>query len=185
MYPRLPAIFHSKTPAKLLITFFTAIFLMLESPTLEAGGWGKTGDVFEYESTTWNGVYFDMNGLSFLASIPNYSGASLQNGLASLTGSINQDIGYIIEASFIQTFTPPKTLQGFVKMVQDANPAYIINIVDASPIGAKYAVDLIPIDQNAIAFWRFISTDRRLIKMGTDDTDINRRLYFFESLYIQ
>src|ERR1700722_18824320 len=66
------------------LSIFLTIFTILQSPTLEAGGWGKTKEVVEYEGTTWNTVYFDMNGLYFEASVPNYSGALLQNDTASL-----------------------------------------------------------------------------------------------------
>jgi hypothetical protein len=162
-----------------------AISLISHATNLEAGGWGKTKETFQYEGATWDGVYFDMNGLNLQAFIPNYSGAALQNGEVSINGSVNEEIGYLIATSFNSNFTPPKTAKQFVKMIQDANPSHVINVVDSKKLKAKYAVDLIPKNQNDTAFWRFISTNNRLIKMGTDDTNGNRRLYFFESLSIR
>lgn len=185
MYSKLSIhrLFSSKAPIFLLLTL-SLLFSMSQASKLEAGGWGKSEEVFEYEGTMWNGVYFDMNSLSFSASIPNYSGTVLQNGLVSLNGNIEEDAGYVITTSFNPGFTPPKSLQEFVKMIQDANPNYLINVVESKKLGAKYAVDIIPINQEDTAFWRFLSTKDRLIKLGTDDTNANRRLYFFESLYI-
>ena len=155
----------------------------LQIPCLEAGGWGKTEEVMEYEGTTWNAVYFNMNGLSFTASIPNYSGTMLQNGIVSLEGKVEEDNGYVIITSLDQGFTTPKSRKKFIKMIQEANPEYTVVSIDSKKLGSKYAVDLIPIDQDA-AFWRFLSTDDRLIKMGTADANENRRLNFFESMLI-
>lgn len=176
-------IFKSKIPSILFGIFFT-IFLIFQTTNLEAGGWGKTEEIFQHEGTTWNGVFFDMNGLNFLASIPNYSGTVFQNGIVNLKGNIKEDIGYVITTSFNPGFTPPKTAQEFAKMIQNANPSYLINIISSENLGARYAIDMIPINQEDTIFWRFLSTTDRLIKMGTNDTNENRRLYFFEGLYI-
>lgn len=175
--------FKSKIPSVLFGIFFTLSFTF-QATNLEAGGFGQTEEIFQHEGTTWNGVFFDMNGLNFLAFIPNYSGTVLQNGIVDLNGSIKKDIGYLITTSFYPGFTPPKTAQEFAKMIQDANPYHLINIIGSKKLGAKYAIDIIPMNQEHTTFWRFLSTKDRVIKMGTNDTNENRRLYFFESLYI-
>ncbi len=167
----------------LRLTF--VLFSMLLTPHLaEASGWGKTEEVNQFEGVLWNGVYFDMNGLNFIASIPNYAGASMQNGSVSVNGEIDENTGYVIATALNKGFTPPKSLKEFVKIIQDANPDYIIQTVEAKKLGAKYALDLVPKNQADTAFWRFLATKDRLIKMGTDDTNPNRRLYFFESIHI-
>ncbi|CUI16938.1 putative secreted protein [Candidatus Protochlamydia naegleriophila] len=167
----------------ILFSFFFSLFLLLQTADLTAGGWGKNDHICEHEGTIWNGVYFDMNGLNFSASIPNYSGTSLQNGIVSINGNVKED-GYVIITSFNSGFTPQKSAKEFAKMIQDANPNYLVNIVECKKLGAKYAVDMIPINSNDTAFWRFLSTNDRLIKMGSDDANANRRLYFFESIFI-
>lgn len=179
-YPHL----YFKMP-KALLSMLLALFLMCQFMPLEAGGWGKTSKVVEHEETTWNGVYFDMNGLNFIASIPNYAGTSMQNGRVTLKGRIEEEIAYLIMTSFNPGFTPPKKATDFAQMVQEANPSYVVNLVDANKLGAQYAVDLIPLDQEEDPiFWRFVSTNDRLIQMANNDTNENRRLYFFDSLYI-
>jgi hypothetical protein len=173
-----------KLPA-LLISCLIFLFSIVQISHLEAGGWGKTDDVIEHEGATWNGVYYDMNGLNFLAYIPGYSGAELQNGITKLKGSLNDESGYVIITTFNPNFEPPKSKKEFVKMIQVANPNYLVQAIDSKKQGAKYAIDMIPANPEYTAFWRYLSTDDRLIKMGTDDPDENRHLYFFESLYIE
>lgn len=162
-----------------------AFFSLIAVPSVEASGWGKTEDVSTYEETTWNGVYFDMNGLYLTASIPNYSGASLQNGLVSIGGEVGEEIAYIITTSFNQGFTPPKSLKEFVKMVQEANPERQVTAVKSKKMGAKYIVDIVPIQSEDKTFWRFLVTEDRLIKMGTDDINDARRTKFFDSIRIK
>lgn len=174
--------FHK--PSLLLFSLFFAFFALFQEQALEAGGWGKTDQQIQYEGTKWNGVYFDNNGLYFNASVPNSSGTSLQNGLVTFQGSIGNDIGYVITTTFNPGYTPPASLNEFVKIVQEANPSYIVTAIDAKALGAKYAVDMIPKSQDGTAFWRFLTTKDRLIKMGTDDDNGNRRYFFFESIYI-
>lgn len=161
-----------------------ALFLILSTVScLEAGGWGKTKEVTEFEGNSWNGVYFEMNGLHLTASIPNYSGAQLKNGAVSLSGQV-EDAGYAIITSFNPGFTPPKSLEEFVKMIQDANPNHIVIAIDSEKLGTLYAVDLIPVNQETTTFWRFLTTNDRLIKMGSADVNDNRRLNFFESIRV-
>ena len=166
-----------------IFSLFITLFTMLQFPCLEAGGWGNTEKVTEYEGTQWNGVYFNLNGLHFDASIPNYSGAVLQNDTASLSGEVGE-AGYVIITSFNPGFTPPKSIKKFLKMIQEANPDYTITAIDCKKGGAKYAVDMVPMNQEVTAYWRFFSTKDRLIKMGTADTNENRRLHFFGSMRI-
>lgn len=178
------SLFFSKI-SKMLFFIVLSLFSLSQTSNLEAGGWGQTKEVFEYEGILWNGVYFDMNKLKFSASIPNYSGTILQDGLVFLQGEIEEDIGYVIIVSFDSGFIPPKSTQEFVKMIQEANPNYIVNVIDSKKLGAKYAVDLIPINQkDDTAFWRFLATKDRLIQAGTDDSNESRRLYFFNSLHV-
>lgn len=175
-------------------SFFSAVslasFLTLSAlvfaPALEASGWGKTNKVSQYEGTAWNGVYFDLENLNLKASIPNYSGGQFQNGDVFLRGIIeSDDAGYVIMSSYNAGFAPPKTLEKFVKMIQDANPEHLVNAVDANKFGALYVVDLIPVDHTDSNFWRFLSSEDRLIRMGTDDSNEHRRINFFESVYIK
>lgn len=167
-----------------MIGFFCTLFTFLQPVNLEAGGWGQREDVCEHEGILWNGVFFDMNGIHLSAYLPNYSGTQLQNGIVSLEGNINDTIGYVIITSFNPGFSPPKSLEAFMKLIQDANPTALINPVDAQKFGAKYAIDLIPANPKESSFWRFIATKDRLIKMGSDDINENQRIYFFDSLYI-
>lgn len=185
MYSEL-SIRHSFSSKLSLFSFVLifSIFTLLHVPSLEAGGWGKTDEVINYEGTSWNGVYFDMNGLHFAAALPNYSGTLLQNGTVSLSGQAQGDARYVIITSFNPGFTPPKSIEGFVKIVQEANPTYSVFAIDAKELGAKYAIDMIPMNNEDVIFWRLISTKDRLIKMGTNDVNENRRLNFFESIYI-
>jgi hypothetical protein len=165
------------------VTFFITICLLLQT-SLQADGWGKTEQVIEFEGTTWNGIYFDLNGLNLTASIPNYSGASLQNGTVSMTGSVG-DAGFAILTSMNSGFKPPKTIQEFVKLVQDANPEFVVSAIDPKKFGVKYAVDLAPVNQDETVFWRFLSTKDRLIQLGTADANANRRVYFFDSVFVK
>lgn len=151
---------------------------------LEAGGWGKNQEVVICEGTTFNGVYFDMNGLDFVAAIPNYSGAILQNGEVRFNTTFEDDSGYLISTTLNAGFTPPHHERDFVKMVQDANPDYIVHALNSRDYGAVYCVDMIPKDQNDSIFWRLLCTKNHLIKMATSDKNENRRFHFFESIYI-
>lgn len=159
-----------------------ALFASLQISSLEAGGWGKTDTVTTYEETLWNGVFFDMNGLNFTASLPNYSGTVMQ-GNVSLYGTIEDVANYVI-CTTLESQIPPKSQKEFLKMIQDANPTYQTTAVDGKPFGAKYVVDLIPSKVGA-AYWRFVCTKDRLIQMGTDDANGNRRIHFFNSILIQ
>lgn len=176
---------HSKISMRILsVSFFLAAFLFLQTPSLEAGGWGKSEEVVDFEGAKWNGVFFDMNGLHFLASIPNYSGSTLQNGNIQFKGSVGTS-GYSIVTTLNAAYTPPRTLAEFVKLVQEANPNAIVVAVDGSGSGAKYAVDILPKNQEEDgSFWRFLSTKDRIVRMGTIDTNETRRFHFFESIYI-
>ncbi|MDB6081090.1 MAG: putative secreted protein [Chlamydiia bacterium] len=168
-----------------LFSLFLSLSSLCQTAHLEAGGWGKTDKAFEHEGVKWNSVYFDMNGLDFIASIPNYSGAALQNNDATIRGNANEKVGYAIVSPFNPDFTPPKSLKKFIKMVQQSNPDYTVKAVNAKKLGAKYALDLTPKSTNEKTFWRFVSTHNRLIQMVTEDTNESRRFYFFDSLRIQ
>lgn len=167
-----------------LFSLFLALLALVQTSNLEAGGWGKTEEVFEHGGVMWNRVYFDMNQLNFSASLPNYSGTLLQNGVVFLKGCVNTEANYVINTSLNANYTPPKLIKEFVEMVQEANPDYIVHAIDSKKLGAKYGVDLIPINQETTVFWRFLSTNNHIIMMGTDDVDEQRRFYFFENLSI-
>lgn len=167
------------------LLIFLAFLSLLPVTCLQAGGWGKRDTVVEHEGTTWNEVYFDMNGVNYIASIPNYSMGSLENGNATLKGFIDGAGGYVIETSLNAEFTPATTANGFLKMIQKANPNYTVVLVDAKKHGALYGVDLVPANDKVTAYWRFLTTKNRLIKMGTDDSDAKRQAYFFDSIRIK
>lgn len=174
-----------KYSSKLSPLFFS-IFLIISAlsiNSLEAGGWGKAEEVKEFEGANWNGIFFDMNGLHFTASIPNYSGASLQNGEVTLKGVVKGEADYIVSTSFNSGFMPIKSKQEFIKIIKEANPDFTITEVDSKNLGARYAVDLIPKNQKDKEYWRLLLKDR-LVKMKTTDTNENRRRNFFESIYI-
>ncbi len=156
------------------------------SADLLLGSWGmgEKGDPIFFEETSWSLVYYDMNDLYLQARLPNYQSTQLTNGLASLYGEVG-DAGYVITTSFNSGFTPPKSAKKFLKMIQDANSDLVVSEVNPKKFGAKYVVDLTPIDGASTTFWRFLSTEDRLIKMATDDADENRRDYFFDSITIK
>lgn len=162
-----------------------AVISLLHMTSIEAAGWGKTEEIVEFEGVNWNGVYFDMNRCYFTANVPNYSGALMQNEMVSVRGHVEDNFAYLISTTIDKGFTPPKSKQEFVKMIQEANPDYNVKAISAGKFGAKYAVDLIPINQENSAFWRFLSTNNRLIQMGTNDNNNNRRSYFFDSIFIK
>lgn len=166
-------------------SFIFILLALLPVTHLQAGGWGKTEEVEVYEGTTWNAVYFDMNGLHYTASLPNYSSGSMQNGMASLRGQVAGVASYVIETSLNPRFTPPNSAVKFSEMIQKANSAYEVVLFDSKKFGAKFGVDLVPKKDNNTAYWRFLAAKNRLIKMGSDDPDENRRERFFESIKIQ
>lgn len=176
-------VLKQKTDAKI----FTFLLLLTFSfASMEAIGWGKNETTVQYGDTTWNGVYCDFNGMKLSALVPNCSGSTMSNGLIEFNGEVDQGGGYVISTSYNPGFNPPKTAKEFVKMIQDANPYCTVVIVDIAKIGGRYAVDLIPKDPVANpAYWRFLATNGRLIKMGTDDKDSSRRAYFFKSISIR
>lgn len=169
----------------LVFSVFLPVFVLLQVYYLAADGWGKTTRVVAYEGAVWNEVYFDMSGLYFTAFVPNYAGARMQNDEVSIIGHAGNNSGYLIVTSVSSEFTPPKTSEAFVKMVRDANRYFIVIPVEPTQFGAKYAVDLTPMGQKEPTFWRLLSTDNRLIKMGCSDSNENRRINFFDSIYIE
>lgn len=172
---------------KLFSLFAVSIFLTLfalQISTLEAASWGDTEEVSEYEGIIWNGVYFDLNGLYFTASIPNYSGASLINDEVMVRGNADENLGYGILTTFNGEYIPQASLKKFIKYIEKGNPGYIVSAIDARRFGAKYVVDLVPTDVNNHLFVRFFCTKNRIIQMGTIDTNLNRRAFFFDSLLI-
>ncbi|MBA3604178.1 MAG: hypothetical protein H0W50_11210 [Parachlamydiaceae bacterium] len=169
---------------KLSLPLFLTAAALLNAPALDAGGWGTTKEIVESENISWQKVFFDMNDLYFTALLPDYQSGQLKNGLVSLYGLVD-DSGYLITTGFNPGFTPPSTIKKFVKMVKDANPEFIVTQVDVANLRAKYAVDLIPVNQEDSIFWRFLSTEDRLIKMGTEDSNEIRRRVFFDSILIK
>ena len=179
--------FVSSFSSKVSIFLFSAFIIIcstLQTTDLQAGGWGKTSEVFERDGIVWNEVYIKLEGLNVLASIPNYSSGIFQNGIVALEGGIEES-GYVIETTYNSGFKPPKSKKEFIRMIQEANPEYVVKGINSKKQGSKYAVDLIPINQELTAYWRFLSTKDRLVKMGTDDAHENRRLSFFDSLHIE
>lgn len=164
-------------------SIFFVVFSLLNASCLEAGSWGKTEEAIEFEGTTWNGAYVDVNGLYFTASIPNYSGVSLINNDISFRGHVSFLSGYFIFAPFNPDL-PSQTEAEFVQMIQDFHPNYIVTSVDAKSLGAKYAVDLFPTKKEDSLFFRVLSTNNRLILLVTNDANDNRRSHFFNSIYI-
>lgn len=154
------------------------------SSSLEAAGWGNTKEVINHEGVNWNSVYCNLDGIKLKAKIPNYSGAILQNNIVSLSGEVDE-AGYVIITTYNEEFTPPKSQKEFVKLIQEANKSYVVKAVSGKKLGAKYAVDLIPAEEDTTAYWRFLSSDNRLIHMGTDDTNENRRMYFFKNISVK
>lgn len=174
---------------KKLISFFAVtIFLslfVLQTSALEAASWGQTEEISEYEGNFWNGVYFDLKGLYLTASIPNYTGASLQNSHVKIGGSAGENLGYAIITNINGDYKPEASLKKFIKNVENDNPGYIVSTVKDRKFGARYVVDLVPTDPENHLFLRFFCTKNRIIQMGTIDTDMNRRAYFFDSLHIR
>jgi hypothetical protein len=160
-----------------------ALFLM-HTPSLEAVSWGKTEVVTELGGTSWNGVRCDFDDLKLKAMIPNYEYGSFNNGLIELRGKMGEK-NYLIRTGMNPDFTPPKTAAAFLKMVQDGNSHANVTIADVSKSGGKFGVDLVPKDPSKDAYWRFIVTSNRLIKLGTDDQDASHRKHFFESISLQ
>lgn len=165
-----------------LFCLFFFIFAALNLSQMEAAGWGNTQEVADYEGVKWIKVYIENNGYRFTAFLPNYSGASLQNDFINMFGKTENN--YLITTTFNSVFKTPKSLNEFIKIVQDANPDFIVSAVDGKKLGAKYVVDLTPKNPTSDAFWRFVCTKDRLIQMGTADTNSNRRVYFFESFFV-
>lgn len=164
---------------------FAFLFVVLQINNLEAGGWGKTRETVLFEGTKWNCVYYDMNKLSFTALMPHYSGAVLNNDVASLSGKVKGEGNYVITTSVNQKFSPPKTEKMFVKAIKKANPGFTVKAVDGSVLGVRFAVDMCQKKQENATFWRILSTRDHLIKMGTNDLNVNRRNNFFNSIKIK
>lgn len=178
------SVFSVSKTSIFLFSIFMMICSMVPTTDLQATGWGKSQDVFEYEGTKWNGVYLNLDGLNAVATIPNYSAGLLQNMIVAIEGRV-ENFGYVIKTSYNRGFNVPNSLKEFVQMIQEANPGYLVNAIEANMYGAKYAVDLIPTNPEYTAFWRFFSTNDRLLMMGTDDINENRRISFFGSLYLE
>lgn len=169
--------------SKLFVFFVLTLFALLSLPKVEAGGWGKTEDIYKFEDTQWNGVFFDMNGLHFTAYIPNYLSTILNNGDIFIKGRVG-DAKYFIYTTYNPGFTPPTSLDEFIKLIQDSNPDHIVVPVHSKKnLGAKYAVDLIP-NNGENSFGRFFSTNDRVIFMHSADVNENRRVNFFDSIFI-
>lgn len=184
----LSSLYHHVNERKMKIVYLSIFLLALvlfQAPNLEASGWGKNEQIYELEENVWNEVYFDMNGLNLTAWVPNYNGARLQNGMVSISGVAENNFGYVITTTYNTGFSPPKTLKEFVKLIQNANPEFTVVTANAKLFGAKYAVDLIPRNQEDAVYWRFLSTNDRLIRMGTDDTNNYRISNFFDSIHIK
>ncbi len=168
--------------SKLSISLLLAAAALLHAPSLDAGGWGASKEVIEFENASWDKVFFDMNDLYFTAFLPGYQSAQLSNGLICLYGVVGE-AGYIITTSFNPGDAPANSEKKFLKLVQEANPDHIATSINSKKLGVNYAVDLIPVNQDDTAYWRFMATNDRLIKMGTDDDSESRRNNFFDSFH--
>lgn len=175
-------IFRSKINALSLAMLLTLTAFM-QIPNLNAGGWGVTEEVIDFQDAIWNRAFFDMNDLYFTVLMPHYQSTQLKNGRVMLYGNVG-DSGYLIITTFNSGFTPPDSSKKFLKIVQGANPEFVASEVKSKKLGAKYAVDLVPASSVETTFWRFLSTEDRLIQMGTDDTNEKRRQKFFDSMHI-
>lgn len=163
-------------------SIFLAAIALYPLSVLEGAGWGKKEEVVLHEGIKWDRIYFD-NKLHFTAMIPNYDGTCFQNGTITFQGSF-ENASYIIITSYNSGFIPT-SLKEFLKAVEEANPDYLVHSIDPKKLGARYALDLIPKNEQTTAFWRFIATPDRIIQMGTGDKNDHRRLFFFESLFIE
>ncbi len=166
------------------LSLLLTVMALLNAPSLEAGGWGTTKEVVEFDNISWQQIFYDMNDVYFTALLPNYQSGQINNGFVTLYGLID-DYGYIVTTPFMSPFNPPNSAEKFAKLIQDANPEFIVTSIDASNLGAKYAVDLISVDQETLLYWRFLSTKNRLIKMGTEDSNESRRQNFFDSIRVK
>jgi hypothetical protein len=171
------------------IRFFICMLLCV-SPigSLLAHGWGKSDEVvhqYGEGNLTWNNVYYDMQGLSFTSLFPGYENTHLQNGGVVMFGSPVENTHYVILTTLNAAFKTPKTVKAFVKLIKEANSDYIVNPIECEEFGAQYAVDLVPKSKKVTAFWRFLVSNNRLVKMGTDDIHEENRLYFFQSIFIK
>lgn len=179
------SLLHGVSSKFRLISLSIFLTILLQGHSLEADGWGKTNDVKEYESESWNKVYFDMNGLYFTALIPNSSGGILQSNNVSLPGRVKTGARYVIITPFNQKFESPQTDENFTKIIQDANPTYIVTSVEGKNLGATHVVDARPKKQEDHLFYRFLFAHDHLVRMVTNDVDMNRRQMFFESIRIK
>lgn len=173
----------SSVPINLFSWLLFLILFCQAAPPLEAANWGKKDSAGEFEGASWDEVFCDIEGLYFTASMPNYTSAILDKGAVVIRGKVGYEAGYIIITPFNKGFKPPKDVQEFIKLIQNNNPEYIVSHVEAKPFGAKFAVDLVPVDlAKNNTYWRFLSTKNRLLKMGTTDLNEQRRIHFYESM---
>lgn len=110
---------------------------------------------------------------------------NIQEGYASLPGIMADNVRYVIGTSFYPEYNPPESNFEFLNIVQEAYPDnLILPINNCESLGVLYGVDILPLDEEDTCFWRFLSTNDRLIKMRTNDTNENRRRNFFECIQI-
>ena len=184
MHPKPSVLINLKLGLLSLMLFL--ILFCPAAPPLEAAKWGKKDTAGEFEGAAWDEVFCDIEGLYFTASMPNYTSAILDKGAVVIRGKVGDDAGYIIITPFNKGFKAPKDVPDFIKLIQNNNPEYIVSHVEAKPFGAKFAVDLVPVDlAKNNTYWRFLSTKNRLLKMGTTDTNEQRRIYFYESMSVK
>ncbi|MFI0435201.1 MAG: hypothetical protein ACH350_05675 [Parachlamydiaceae bacterium] len=167
-----------------LLSILFVLFLTLSVVDLEATGWGKTEETVKSKGIVWTKVFIDLKGLSYSAFLPNYSGSAHNKKHIHLSGHVKEESGYLIETDHERGYKPPKSEKFFIKSIKTTNVGYTVKAVPPEKHGAKYAVDLIPNDKSQMIYWRYLATNDRLIKMGTDDRNKERRVYFFDSALI-
>lgn len=179
-------IFKSKRQQAFL-AIISALFLISTPPALEAGGWGKTGEVVKCEGVSFSGYNFDMNGLNFHAYIPVDSHTVLDNGSVAVASSPDAKFAYSISTSLIPLSKPPKTLKEFIKAIKISFPNGDLTAdqTQAKKLGSKYVLDMVEKNQQPVRFWRCLATKDRFIFMRTDDSNPARRAYFFDNILIK
>jgi hypothetical protein len=140
---------------------------------------------FKLESLLMGGDHFQKMKAPPMRS--HYGSKDCVNLSSSTTVSrmMGDNVRYVVGTSFYPGYNPSESMFEFVNNIQEAYPDnLVLPVWDYERFGVLYGVDIFPIDETDTCFWRFLSTNDRLIKMRTNDTNENRRLHFFESIYI-
>ncbi len=166
-----------------LLGLFSLLFTLMFLANLEAGGWGKRGTAVDEQGITWAKAFYEINDLHFEFTMPNFSGIELQNGVISATGS-SPGTEYAVATAFNPQFASCGTLEENLEAMQNSMPDFQFVEVDAKKLGAKFAIEMIPVSAEVNVYNRFLFTETRLITMSTNDGDEFRRLYFFNSFFL-